>query len=92
MDRKWKSKWLVALGCLAVFSMVMAAEKAPSGTVTLSSKSIAVGIGVTWGDGTLTFGGKPQAFSVEGLCVVDLGVGAVKTSGEVLDRANVADF
>ena len=48
MDRKWKSKWLVALGCLAVFSMVMAAEKAPSGTVTLTSKAVAVGIGVTW--------------------------------------------
>ena len=92
MDRKWKSKWLVALGCLAVFSMVMAAEKAPSGTVTLSSKSIAVGIGVTWGDGTLTFGGKPQAFSVEGLSVVDLGVSEVKTTGEVFVLKYVADF
>ena len=67
MDMKWKSKWLLALGCLAVFSMVMAAEQAPSGTIKLTSKSVAVGIGVTWGDGTLTFGGKPYAFSVEGL-------------------------
>ena len=92
MDKKWTSKWLVALGCLAIFSMAMAAEKAPSGTVTLTSKSVAVGIGVTWGDGTLTFGGKPHAFSVEGLSVVDLGISDVKTTGEVFDLKNVADL
>ena len=89
MNRILKSKWLLALGCLAVFSMAMAAEQAPSGTVKLTSKSVAVGIGVTWGDGTLTFGGKPQAFSVEGLSVVDLGVSDVTTSGEVFNLKNV---
>jgi hypothetical protein len=92
MNKNWKSKWLVALGCVALFSMAIAAEKAPSGTVTLTSKSVAVGIGVTWGDGTLTFGGKPQAFSVEGLSVVDLGISEVKTTGEVFDLKNLADF
>jgi len=92
MNRNWKSKWLVALAALAVFSMVMAAEPAPSGTIKLTSKSVAVGIGVTWGDGVLTFGGKPQAFSVEGLSVVDLGVSEVKTTGEVFDLKNLADF
>jgi len=49
---------------------VMAAEQAPSGTIKLTSKSVAVGIGVTWGDGTLTFGGKSYPFSVEGLSVI----------------------
>jgi len=92
MDKKWKSKWLVALGCLAFFSMVMAAEQAPSGTIKLTSKSVAVGIGVTWGDGTLTLGGKPYPFSVEGLSVVDLGVSDVTTSGEVFNLKNVADL
>jgi hypothetical protein len=92
MDRIWKSKWLVALGCLAVFTMAMAAEQAPSGTIKLTSKSVAVGIGVTWGDGTLTFDGKPYAFSVEGLSVVDLGVSDVTTSGEVFNLKNVADL
>ena len=92
MIKSWTSKWLVALGCLAVFSMVMAAEPAPSGTVKLTSKAVAVGIGVTWGDGTLTFGGKPYAFSVDGLSVADLGVSDVTTSGEVFNLKNVADF
>ena len=92
MNMKWNLKWLLSLTCLAVFSMAMAAEQAPSGTITLTSKSVAVGIGVTWGDGTLTFGGKPYAFSVEGLSVVDLGVSDVKTSGEVFNLKNVADL
>jgi hypothetical protein len=92
MDKKWYGKWLVALGALALFSVAMAAEKAPSGTVKLTSKSVAVGIGVTWGDGTLTMGGKTYPFSVEGLSVVDLGVSEVTTSGEVFDLKNAADL
>ena len=92
MNKNWTLKWLVALGCLAVFSMVMAAEPPPSGTVKLTSKAIAVGVGVTWGDGTLTFGGKPYAFSVDGLSVADLGVSDITTSGEVFDLKNVGDF
>jgi hypothetical protein len=92
MNSNWKSKWLVVLGFLAMCSMATAAEQAPSGTITLTSKSVAVGIGVTWGDGTLTFGGKPYAFSVDGLSVVDLGVSEVKTSGEVFNLKNVGDL
>ena len=30
----------------------------PSGRVTMESRSIAAGVGVTWGDGKLTFKGK----------------------------------
>ena len=92
MIKNWKSKWLVAMSCLVAFTVAMAAEQAPSGTIKLTSKSVAVGIGVTWGDGTLTFGGKPYAFSVEGLSVVDLGVSDVSTSGEVFYLKNVADL
>jgi hypothetical protein len=86
------SKWLIALGCLAAFSLAMAAEPAPSGTVKLTSKAVAIGVGVTWGDGTLTVGGKPHAFAVEGLGVADLGVSDITTSGEVFNLKNVADF
>jgi hypothetical protein len=92
MIKKWTLNWLVALGCLAAFSMAMAADPPVSGTVTLSSKAVAIGIGVSWGDGTLTVGGKTYAFSVEGLSVADLGVSDVTTSGEVFNLKNVADF
>ncbi len=53
---------------------------------------MAVGIGVTWGDGTLTVGGKTLPFSVEGLGVADLGVSDITTSGEVFNLKNTADF
>jgi hypothetical protein len=92
MLKKWTMNWLVALGCLVAFSVAMAADPPPSGTVKLTSKSIAVGVGVTWGDGTLTFGGKTYTFSVEGLGIADLGVSDVTTSGEVFNLKDVADF
>ena len=43
----------------AFASYAVAAEKAtPSAKVTIESTSIAAGIGITWGDGKLTFKGK----------------------------------
>ena len=92
MIKKLTSNWLVALGCLVAFSMAMAADPPPSGTVQLTSKSIAVGVGVTWGDGTLTMAGKTYPFSVEGLSVADLGVSDVKAVGDVFNLKNVDDF
>ena len=92
MIKKWTSNWVVALGCLAVLSVAIAAEPAPSGSVKLTSKAVAIGVGVTWGDGTLSFDGKNYPFSVEGLSVVDLGVSNITTSGEVFNLKRVSDF
>ena len=92
MNTKLISKWLAALGCFAIMSGAMAADPAPSGTVSMTSKAIAVGIGVTWGDGVLTVAGKTYPFSIEGLSVADLGASNISTSGEVFNLKNVADF
>lgn len=92
MIKRWLANWMVAFACLAVFSAAMAAEPTPSGTVKLTSKAVAIGVGVSWGDGTLTFGGKTYSFSVDGLSVVDLGVSDITTSGEVFNLKNLADF
>ena len=46
---------------------VPAEKMAPSGTVSIETKSIAAGIGVTWGDGKLSFKGKEYPFTVDGL-------------------------
>lgn len=92
MIKRWLANWMVAFACLAVFSAAMAAEPTPSGTVKLTSKAVAIGVGVSWGDGSLTFGGKTYSFSVEGLSVVDLGVSDITTSGEVFNLKNLADF
>jgi hypothetical protein len=92
MIKKWTSHWVVALGCLAVLSVAIAAEPAPTGTVKLTSKAVAIGVGVTWGDGTLSFDGRNYPFSVEGLSVVDLGISNITTSGEVFNLKRVSDF
>jgi len=67
--------------------------KQPSGTLMVATKSIgAVGVGVTWGDGTLRFGDQDYQFSVKGLSFVDIGIASATVKGNVYDLHNVADF
>jgi hypothetical protein len=84
---------------LALFFLVMtvataavAAEKAatPSGKVTIQSTAIAAGIGVTWGDGKLSFKGKDYPFSIDGLTLVDWGISRVNATGDVYNLDDVA--
>lgn len=82
---------LVALA-FATLNLPARAED-PSGTVTLESTSIAIGIGVQWGSGTLTLkDGSTHSFSVDGLSVLDLGASKVKATGEVFGLTDIADF
>ena len=93
MTKKWVATWLVALGCLGMLAIAAAAdEPTPSGTVKISSKTVAIGVGVSWGDGTLVYKGANYTFSVDGLSVVDLGISNITSAGEVFNLNNVADF
>jgi len=71
---------------------VATADDKPSGTVTIESKSVALGVGVSWGDGKLRYKGKTHTFSVKGLSVVDLGVSKVSAKGKVFHLDKVEDF
>jgi hypothetical protein len=71
---------------------VAAADDKPSGTVTIESKSVALGVGVSWGDGKLHYKGKTHSFSVKGLSVVDLGVSKVSARGKVYHLDKLEDF
>ncbi|HEX9143199.1 MAG TPA: EipA family protein [Candidatus Binatia bacterium] len=83
---------------LALFFMVMAlasnavaAEKAqPSGKIAIESRSIAAGIGITWGDGKLSFKGKDYPFSIDGLTLVDFGISKASAVGEVYNLTDSA--
>ena len=66
--------------------------RTPSGTVRLKSKSIALGAGVSWGDGVLTYQGKDYPFSVSELSLLDFGASAVTGTGRVYNLNNLADF
>ena len=67
-------------------------DKGDKGKVTLASKSIAVGVGVSWGDGTLEYHGKKYPFTVSGLSVIDLGIAKVTARGQVAKLTKVEDF
>ena len=64
-----------------------------SGEVQVETTSIAFGIGVTWGHGTLTLrDGTQKKFKIDGLSLVDLGVSSVKADGYVYGLKDVSDF
>lgn len=84
----------LALGFVALFAWISTAPAAPStsGKVTVVSKSVALGVGVAWGDGILEYRGKKYHFSVQGLTVLDLGISKVTARGEVKNLQKLEDF
>ena len=64
----------------------------PSATLTLTGRSLAVGIGVSWGSGTLTYQGKDYKVAVKGFAVGGVGVTSAEASGKVYNLAKLADF
>lgn len=66
--------------------------RTPAATLRLKSKSVALGAGVSWGDGTLTFQGRDYPFSVSELSLVDLGASSVSGTGKVYNLNNLSDF
>ena len=92
-SRNWK--WLAMLGWFGALSAAYAADAAdeqPSGTIEMSSTSVAAGVGVVWGDGTLHYGNARYGFSVQGLSVADVGVSSITTTGEVFDLKSPDDL
>jgi hypothetical protein len=76
---------------MAVATTAVAAEKAtPSGKVAIETTSIAVGVGVSWGDGKLTFKGKTYPFSIDGLSLVDWGISKAQANGDVYNLTDPA--
>jgi len=82
----------MVVAALVGVSGVATADDKPSGTVTIESKSVALGVGVSWGDGKLNYKGKTHTFSVKGLSVLDLGVSKVSARGKVYHLNKVEDF
>ena len=69
-----------------------AQDKAPDATLNFSGTSAAIGVGLSWGQGTLHYQGKEYPFRVKGVDVVDVGITTVKATGNVYNLARVGDF
>lgn len=64
----------------------------PTGKITLSAKSADVGVGYTWGDGKLTYGGHTYKFSVTGGTIAAVGFSKIEGVGTVYNLHRVQDF
>ena len=62
------------------------------GKVEFSGGSVAVGIGYSWGDGTLTYQGRNYPFTIRGLSIVDVGASKIEADGTVEHLNKVEDF
>jgi len=92
MNRRTTLGLLAAAGLGLAFATAALADDVQSGTVKIESTSVALGVGVTWGDGELTYDGQVYHFSVSGLSVVDLGIASVSAAGEVYNLNRLEDF
>jgi len=85
---------LVTAATLCVSGVVtrVEAKKTPAATLKLSGDSVAAGVGVDWGDGTLVYKGKEYPVSVDGLSVGSVGIASVTASGKVYQLKDIKDF
>ena len=83
---------LLALGVTAGFTQAATHESKPDATLRLSGGSFALGIGFSWGSGTLTYKGKNYPVKVNGLSVGKVGVTGSSAYGEVFNLKHLQDF
>ena len=67
-------------------------ERVPSGLVTLTMKSVAIGVGGSSGEGVLNFQGRSYPFSISGVSLVDIGISSFTGAGKVYDLRSPADL
>ena len=86
---------LIAGSLLLVSNISSDAAQTPDGTVKITRRSVSEGIGLTWGEGVLTYKGKDYPFNFHAggrLRDVDVKATAAEISGQVFNLKNVEDF
>lgn len=84
---------LAAMAFTQVFAgAASASEQKPVARLTLSEGQVGLGVGWSWGKGTLNFKGKSYSFKVDGLSVGDVGLTKANATGKVFGLTNISDF
>jgi hypothetical protein len=85
---------LVAIGSLVslLVGLAVAQAKKADATLTLSEGTVAVGIGFSWGKGTLDYQGKKHPIKVSGLAVGEVGIDRATAVGNVYNLKKLSDF
>jgi len=87
-----KTLGLAILGTMLLLGQVAGAAEKPDATVKLTGKSVAAGVGFSWGSGVLIYQGKDYPFSVSGLSAGNIGAGSADLTGDVFNLKTVDDF
>jgi hypothetical protein len=85
----------VLAAAILLLSHIALAVQAPDGTLRITRRSVAEGVGLTWGEGVLTYQGKEHPFSFHAsgrLRDVDVKMTAAELSGQVFNLKNLQDF
>jgi hypothetical protein len=86
---------LIVGNILSVSAITRVSAQEPDGTVKITRRSVAEAVGLSWGDGVLTYKGKDYFFSFQAsglLRDIDPGITAAELSGQVFNLKNLEDF
>jgi hypothetical protein len=86
---------LLAGGVLVLSNVARLAAQEPDGIVKITRRSVAEGVGLSWGDGVLTYKGKEYVFSFQAsglLREVDPNINIAEVSGQVFNLKKLEDF
>jgi hypothetical protein len=89
--QKKVSFWLV-LALAAVLLVSFSALAQEKNRINFTIKSVAAGVGVSWGDGFLIFQDKTIPIKVKGFSVVTAGISSTNIVGDVLNLKEPADI
>ena len=90
--KKYFALMVALLLFLCLSGMAVAQDREPDAYLELSEGSVVVGVGYSWGSGTLTFQGKKYPVEVKGLSVIDVGVTKATAFGKVYGLKQLEDF
>ena len=88
-------KLFIVVSLLLTGTVSSTAAQAPDGTMKITSRRVAEGIGLSWGEGILTYKGRdyPFTYQANGLFRdVDNKIAAAELSGQVFNLKNLEDF
>ena len=83
---------LMTMGALGLALSAAYARSTPDAKLALHEGSVGAGVGVSWGSGTLTYGGKEYPVQVDGLSVGDVGATRIEAAGVVHNLTKISDF
>jgi hypothetical protein len=85
---------LALASSIALFAGGFALAQSPptTGIIEFHGGAVAVGVGFSWGGGTLTYDGKKYPISVNGLSALDVGASKYSASGTVKNLKTLKDI